>query len=284
MYQRIGTSWKLLGIISEEDNAKDSCDYKVIEIDDYYDSIKETVEKVTKPRNVELHCLYFIDKFRTYCCFLKDFIDMKDDNFKVIAASRNHKLSFNDRKVLFVLIENSKTFYLPTGIGNVFKNLKQFFISKSSVKFLDKKVFKGMKNVEKLLVRKLSIQEIPKESFDEMVKLKEIVIKETNIKTFDVSLLEKLINLELFEASENHIEVIDLKLFRNNHKIQSIDLSGNRIKIINGKLAGIKSLTRADLRRNECINEELFKISNVFIWFTVQEIDAMIKGKCSWKI
>lgn len=107
--------WRLVAVLITHFRRYGTCHFSYAFIENYYELIKLRVENEVAEHEIELPCAYGYN------------VDDPDniagiDHGKVLAvsASGTHKKNLSDKKVSFVYIKQSRSSFLPNGIGTVF--------------------------------------------------------------------------------------------------------------------------------------------------------------------
>ncbi|KAG5668005.1 hypothetical protein PVAND_015962 [Polypedilum vanderplanki] len=141
--------------------------------------------------------------------------------------------------------------HLSHGIGHVFKNLKGFDVSYSSVAIVDRTCFENMKNLKDLRLFFNDIEELPSDVFSDLQQLTIISLAKNKIKKLPNNLFDHNRELKILRLNDNLIEVIEREIFKYNLELKELSLQKNAIKRINFDFSTHKSIVLLDLSGNK---------------------------------
>jgi Leucine-rich repeat (LRR) protein len=174
----------------------------------------------------------------------------------------------------------SNVTYLPdtSMISSKFENLKNFWVQKSGLRFVERSKLKPMKKLTTLCLSENEIEEIPGDSLDDLVNLEILWLNSNKIVKLEENLLENLTNLKVFDARNNLIKFLPSKLFESNKKLKTINLEFNSLKKIEVKFDGMKSLKWVVLGKNSCI--DLSYCKNFDCLKAMKNLQEAVDGGC----
>lgn len=161
--------------------------------------------------------------------------------------------SKTDNNIGRVDIDSEKAVYLPNGIGQQFKNLQEFFVWFSELKFVQRDNFKDMEGLLRLDIAYNKVVDIPEDTFWDLPNLEGLWLQENKIKMLPENLFVSLSKLKFIAAESNEIVLLQRGLFRNNPRLEKIYLYNNKIVSIGIDVLQFKEI---DLRNNACIDNE----------------------------
>lgn len=147
---------------------------------------------------------------------------------EVVISGFHENLNFENEKTVTINYKNLRDF-LPVGVGGLFKELKSFDASLSSVKIVTKSCFENMENLIDLRLYHNEIASLPEDVFTELHNLQYLNIDRNKITKFDPKLIATLSKLKKFDASYNELREIPNNFFDNNSELREIFLNGNKI-------------------------------------------------------
>lgn len=177
-------------------------------------------------------------------------------------------------------LEHQNTKFIPYGLGRHFRNLADFHVVESKLKFVQRKNFRGMTKLIWLNLNGNEIEEIPPDAFIDLKNLLELQIENNQIRELDSGLLLNLTNLEDFYASGNHLEHLPFGLFRSNLNLMKIQLRNNKLKHIDVDFSGFSRVIFVGLRYNTCIND-VFTIEPEKETYDLQRLNKAIAENCT---
>lgn len=147
---------------------------------------------ITLNCDFKLHTTYLGER---YSCVVKNFHTTFSDR-KVTKITGKHQdgKSNDDVHKIFFKFQNCP--YLPTNLGEFFKNLEIFYIMKSNVQHLMPGDLNGLNKLETFDVSHNSIEEISKDFFEGCTSIKKISFFDCHIKKVEKGALDPLINLK----------------------------------------------------------------------------------------
>lgn len=110
-----------------------------------------------------------------------------------------HVFVYTNKDVESIVFNNGTMFFLPFGIGKIFKNLKKLKIN-----------------------GELAMKRIRRSNLKNLVNLIELEIKGEDIETLEYDCLSDLPNLEVFELRYSKIQQLNERTFERNMKLKEI--------------------------------------------------------------
>jgi Leucine-rich repeat (LRR) protein len=189
-----------------------------------------------------------------YTCQAQD-LNIEERNFaltKIVGVYDEGKSAEN---VLQLLIDRQKVFYLPSGISNLFVNLKALLVMSSQMKKIQRQNFDGMQNLNALLINYNEIVEIPEDAFTDLTKLEYLSLSSNLIKTLNENVFRGLKNLKRLHLHDNELVKLSGKLFQDNVNLEVIWLQGNKLKYIGADIFSyVSGVREVFLGSNKCIH------------------------------
>lgn len=159
---------------------------------------------ITLNCDFKLHSTYLGQR---YSCVVTNFHTTFNDR-KVTKITGKHQdgKSNDDVHKIFFKFQNCP--YLPTNLGEFFKNLEIFYIMKSNVQHIMPGDLEGLNKLEAFDVSYNSIEEIGKDFFKGCTSIKKISFYDCHIKKVEKGALDPLINLKFasFEYNDCIVE------------------------------------------------------------------------------
>lgn len=181
---------------------------------------------------------------------------MTTDDFTLSATHGAQSRGKADKNVRRVDIDSEHAVYLPNGFGQLFKNLQEFFVWFSKLKYVERENFKDMNKLLRLDLAYNQVEDIPEDTFWDLTSLEGLWLQENKIKILQQNVFQTLENLKFFAAESNEIEELHPDLFHNNFRLEKIFLSGNKIKSIGVDFGKFPAINALDFTMNVCIDKE----------------------------
>lgn len=150
-------------------------------------------------------------------------------------------------------IDSEKAVYLPSGIGQQFKSLQEFFVWFCDLKFVKRENFKDMNELIRLDIVYNQVVDIPEDTFWDLPRLEGLWLQENKIKVLPKKIFKNLVNLKFIAAEGNELEELDRELFRNNPRLEKLYIGKNKIISIGIDVLQFKEI---DFSNNKCIDVE----------------------------
>ena len=188
---------------------------------------------------------YWNEEASFYTCMVQT-LDNQNNKMIVTEATGVHLIHETNRNVRQLIISNTKTTYLPEGIGNLF-NLRSLMVYSTTLKEIHSKNFVGMDDLEYLYLVQNQLKYLSSDSFVTLKRLKKI------------------------NLGQNQLVALEQNLFVNNLQLDYIWLNKNKVTSIGSNLfKHLKKLNYVDLRNNVCVNR---------IYSDFEEIDELKNDK-----
>lgn len=182
---------------------------------------------------------------------------------QIAFASRgDHSRGKTDKNIGRVDIDTQRAVYLPNGLGNLFRNLQEFFVWFSQLKIVQRENFRNMEGLVRLDLAYNQIDYIPENTFWDLPELEGLWIQENKIKLLPKDLFKSLNKLKVFAAEKNQISQLERELFRNTPSIEKIYLGENKLKSISVEFESLQGISALDFTLNICIDKEYNAESN----------------------
>lgn len=177
-------------------------------------------------------------------------------------------------------VVQSKITFLPdtSVIGSKFKNLKNFWVENSKLKFINRNSLKALSNLTILSFSLNEIEEIPEDSFVDLIQLEYLWIHNNKIVKLEENLFQSLKKLKVIDMRNNFIETLPEKIFAKNQKLKTINFENNSLKSIKADLTNHKRLKWFVLKRNKCIDVSYCKAYDCLKSLT--QLIEVIKESC----
>lgn len=191
-----------------------------------------------------------------------------------------HETDDNDNDVDRVHIVNSKTIYLPnTSIfATKFKNLKNFWVSRSQLKFIERSKLRNLENITVLCLNNNNIEEIPGDSFQDLKSLEVLWLHNNKIIELNEDLLSSLEKLAVIDARNNLIKHLPQKLFVKNANLKVVNFEYNFIQNIDVDFTLLKNIKWVVVSHNECIDVAYCKALDCLK--SVKQLQDAIEDSC----
>lgn len=247
-----GSAWIFQGIYLEREKGEKYCTFEILLIDDYYESIKTIIDSEIASKEISLKCQFGIGT----ACFIDNLEDVNEPNVLAVAVNvlGDHLENYSNEGVTHFIILSGNSSHLPNGIGNIFENLENFWITGGETKVLDRTVFQNMNHLKVFRIQFVPLEEISGDTFSDLTDLRSLMIFHTKLKKLDVKLLANLKRLVSFDCDVNQIEQIQEDLFKHNLFVTRISLSNNKIKKVFANFDNLLNLKYLDLNDNLCID------------------------------
>lgn len=188
-----------------------------------------------------------------------------------------------EQRVQLIIFYNGTMFYLPHGIGKVFRNLKQFRIEQAlGLKLLQRSNFKHMEGLFILSFTDQDIQTVGDDTLWDLLKLEEFSFVRSKLKVLHEKTFEKNIKLKYVDLRSNQLQFLPKDLFKANSLLERAIFDSNHLTIIETDFTELKYILRIHLNNNVCINAEFFGTSVVIAGNKkLTDFQNLIRANCS---
>lgn len=181
-------------------------------------------------------------------------------------------------------IERLQVYFQPSnrifsGLGQNFPNLKQLWVEKQSIEFLDRANFENLILLEKLILHNNPIKVIAEDTFYDMPKIRELSLENCKIEQLPANAFKNLKKLQVLYLGKNKLTHLQPGLFANNLDMSLLWINRNKINRIDVNFTKIPYLDELNLSKNVCINLSSCPRS----WCTVasvQDIQNSVDRNC----
>ncbi|KAG5670174.1 hypothetical protein PVAND_000455 [Polypedilum vanderplanki] len=280
------STWYLQGIVSSSlINEQRRCDvttYAVFtNIAIYVNWIWEKVDGLT---SIDLPCEYdFSDTLRGNPYFCEANIKVLTDNILIKRVIGSHKAGKQNTDVKLLDLSpdddepKREIHFMPSGISDIFPNLRILYIQSCQIKTISRKNFKRFNELTTISLTENQIEHIDEDTFYEVPNLYSLRINGNRLKNVPDNLFIYAPRLQHFIFDGNLIEQFEGdRLFRNNPLLKSIVLEDNQLSKIKINLAAFKELVKVNFENNKCINARVGTGSTK----TLTELQEIINTSC----
>ena len=185
-----------------------------------------------------------------YTCVVTT-LDNEDNNVIITAASGVHQKQKTDSNVVDMYIKETKTTFIPEGLGLPFK-LRMLRISDSTLKEIQSKNFVGMDNLKQLLLDNNQITMLPDGVFSTLKQLEILNLNSNKLTQIESNTFINNLHLKAISLQKNQIVFLDSLLFKHLNNLILVDLAQNTC--IQKKFTGEKSLIELKSGLKVCNN------------------------------
>jgi len=182
-------------------------------------------------------------------------LNIRTDNVTIASFTGSHKIGKTDEDVEKIVFSKGTMFYIPTGVGQIFKNLKIFGVNPYlSLKHIKRSDFKNLDNLVDLDIDMNEITTLKDDTLIDFPQLEYFTLEDNSLTEIDGRTFEKNVKLKEVYLTGNKLEVLPRNLFYNNFLLVLVDLSDNSLKIIEIDFTTIKNIKEINFYSNPCIN------------------------------
>jgi Leucine-rich repeat (LRR) protein len=206
----------------------------------------------TNFRSQKLFCSFS----RIYQCYNTQLTSILPDT-RITRITGNFDYPFLS-EVQRVGIDNATVAFIPdfTLVTKQLPKVKQLFITRSGLKYVERRQLAKMPQLTKLSLYDNLIEHLPENAFNDLVNLEDLWLSDNQIKVLPPKLLWNLPNLKKFAADGNQIELIPRDFFKTNRQLEKLWFNGNKITRIEADFTLLPKLNYLDLIRNTCISKD----------------------------
>lgn len=169
-------------------------------------------------------------RFSRYTCII-DNLDIRSENISVASFSGSHLGRKTDDDVEQILFGSETMFFIPSGVGQTFKNVKKLLIGEYlSTKRIKRSDFRNLGNLVVLKIYKNDVSILDHDSFRDLQQLEVFEIVKNRLTEIEERTFEANGKLKNVALCQNKLEVLPSRLFQNNSLLEVVDLSGNLLK------------------------------------------------------
>jgi len=158
-------------------------------------------------------------------------------------------------------------------------NFVQLLIVVSELKYIERSKLAKMPQLKVLNFYGNEIEHFDEDVFNDLRNLEMLAFVHNKIKILPSKLLWKLNNLNEFWSFYNPIEAIPANFFKNNQKLVKVLMQFGKIKKINVNFKSLPNLDFVDLRKNECIDDQVCRSCTLSIEYLQQKVDKQCGPK-----
>ena len=214
-------------------------------------------------------------------CVHEDILTSDSPKLRISSIERSftNGKSYND--VDTFIIRRGNITYIPdlTIINRMMPNFVQLLIVDSGLNYIERSKLAKMPQLKVLNFYGNKIEYFDEDFFNDLKNLVMLAFVHNKIKTLPSKLLWKLNNLNEFLSFYNPIEAIPANFFKNNKKLVKMLMQFSKIKKINVNFKSLPNLDFVDLRKNECINDQVCRSCTLSIEYLQQKIDKQCGPK-----
>lgn len=193
--------------------------------------------------NIDLYCSYDHSVTENlYGCWLNN-IDIQRNNVQVVSFSGSHSLGETNQDVQLIQFVNGTMFFIPNGLGNLFRNINYLIVGDSES-------------------RSLGTKRIRRSNFQNLENLLELIFHNNDIEILNEDSLWDLPKLRVFKFVNNKLKVLSEKTFFKNDNLKEVYLNSNELKYLPRNVFLHNSLLeKVDFRNNflKTIDERIFE-------------------------
>lgn len=179
---------------------------------------------------------------------------------RISAVIGNHSMGKSNKDVeAFTAwsLDRFKSHFVPTGIGNIFPNLKAIQFVNAKVPEIEREDFENMKNLSSLHLAHNLIRIVPSDALKDLPELTQLYLYGNLIEKLESECFDSLHKLFFIDLSNNKLKSLPPRIFQNNMKLTEMRLFNNGLDSIPFRsfnhLNHIQSL---NLRNNSCVDYE----------------------------
>jgi len=241
-------------------------------------------DKDVVKEEVFLNCEYFQGFEKGYTCKVLN-MDIRQENLDLSTFSGSHQSGKSDVDVQRILFKNGTMFYLPNGIGCIFKNLKDFTVDKNlKIKRLKRSNFQNLENLISLLFNGNDVVIINEDTLWDLPNLKEFELYYNKLKVLHERTFEQNSKLTDVHMKYNQLEFLPRNLFKNNLLLERVTFVANFLLRIDTEFSHLKNVQALFFYDNICIDaiydrDNLFQTRNHYDILT--DFQHMLRVNCS---
>lgn len=201
-------------------------------------------------------------------------MDIQSDNIAVASFTGSHLSEKTDQDVEIIVFFNGTMFFIPSGVGRMFKNVKEFIVYPDlSTKRLGPSHFQSLENLIDLWIANNEITILDYDSLKDLKQLKNFTLQDNNkLEILPRNLFRNNLLLESVYLNRNSLKTIDESTFVTNEKLIDVWLQMNELKVLpknlfrNNLLLEIVSIYNNSLTAiDETIFETNVKLKTIYL-------------------
>lgn len=158
-------------------------------------------------------------------------LNIESENVEITSFAGHHLLGKTDLDVEGIHFDKATMFYVPEGIGKIFKNLKKFVVGRNMrFKHIKRSNLKNLVNLDWLEIIENKIENVDMDTVWDIPTLEWFVFGENKIKHVDNKTFEKTTNLISVQLNDNEIEIFDENTLSNLPKLERFYMYNNKLK------------------------------------------------------
>lgn len=218
----------------------------------------------------------------TVCSISDDVIIQRGKKYFIDFNSTNEVKHADEVRKLFIRFGDSPSIF--SGIGIVFRRLKNLCLTLGSTKTIDRSNFKSLENLEILVISRNPIRIIHVDVFWDLINVWGLNMDSCLIEHLPKRLFMKMKNLRILWLMKNKLTYLDKDLLIHNPNIERINLAYNYLKRIDVDFRKLTRLAALYLNGNDCIDLEFsdkYPTGLLKISYSLHEVQNRITDKCN---
>lgn len=217
-------------------------------------------------------------------------MDIRSEDIIVKFFTGSHDVGKSDEDVKEIWFRSGTMYYLPHGLGKIFKNLELLIVdddfesvevNRLNTRQITRANFHNMNNLKFLYIDRNEIETLPFDTLWDLHALVEFSLTKNKLRVLDESSFERNKRLKRVDLSNNRLEFLPRKIFEANLLLKSIDFKGNLLKLIATDFSPLSNITFIDLSRNICIDKCYSIGSDISCLQQLPELQRLIMSDCS---
>lgn len=204
-----------------------------------------------------MNCVYKDYSVDGYNCQVTNLYieDLSNAAIETVLGKHRPGKSNEQVAVLYIASSHSNCIkHIPTGVGNLFRNLKKLQVLEVPLTIISSIDFIGINSLRIVEIRKTFLTLLPEDTFNNLIALEILNLADNRIQELKSKTFRNLINLRKVLLAGNQMISLPSEIFVVNVQLEEIDLSSNRLKLVEDSIFdSLNSSTKISMADNFCI-------------------------------
>lgn len=170
----------------------------------------------------------------------------------------DHFSGYSAKNVTCLKLHTKHLMYLPIGGGEIFPNLREFYVFSSKLQYISKSDFDDMPDLTCMSFYKNYLKYLENDSFESVEKLESLSLSHNYLEYLPDKIFHPLLSLKRIYISHNDLKSLKSVVFEKSLKLEVIDISSNSLLHIDPFVPSL-DLKELWIEKNVCTKEVIGK-------------------------